>query len=157
MERPHSRVRLLWIGRALLTATVLAVLAFVAGRVVPARFFTVSTALVASIWLVVGLLGSVHALLYYRSWRFEIQDDALYLVRGVVTEVETAVPYVRVQHVDTQRGPVERLVGLSSLVVYTAGTRGADISIPGLTPERANRLRERLRDLAIESEGSDAV
>jgi hypothetical protein len=117
----------------------------------------VSTALVAAIWLVVGLLGSVHALLYYRSWRFEIQDDALYLVRGVVTEVETAVPYVRVQHVDTQRGPVERLVGLSSLVVYTAGTRGADISIPGLTPERANRLRERLRDLAIESEGSDAV
>jgi len=104
MERPHSRVRLLWIGRALLTATVLAVLAFVAGRVVPARFFTVSTALVAAIWLVVGLLGLVHALLYYRSWRFEIQDDALYLVRGVVTEVETAVPYVRVQHVDTQRG-----------------------------------------------------
>lgn len=152
MERPHSRVRLLWIGRAVVAAAVLAAIAFVADR-----FVDVGPRLGALVLFVVAVFGTVHALLYYRSWRFEIQDDALYLVRGVVTEVETAVPYVRVQHVDTQRGPVERLVGLSSLVVYTAGTRGADISIPGLTPERATRLRERLRDLAIESEGSDAV
>ena len=152
MERPHSRVRLLWIGRALLTATVLAVIAFVVDR-----FVAIGPLLVALVWVVVALVGTVHALRYYHGWHFEIQDDALYLVRGVVTEVETAVPYVRVQHVDTQRGPIERLVGLSSLVVYTAGTRGADITIPGLTPERAIHLRDRLRDLAIESEGSDAV
>lgn len=152
MERPHSRVRLLWVGRAIVAATVLAVIAFVADR-----FVDVSPTVVGGVWVVVAIVGTIHTLLYYRSWRFEIQDDALYLVRGVVTEVETAVPYVRVQHVDTQRGPVARAVGLSSLVVYTAGTRGADISIPGLTPERANRLRERLRDLAIASEGSDAV
>lgn len=152
MECPHSRIRLLWVGRAIVAATVLAAIAFLADR-----FFEVSPTVVAGVWVVVAIVGTIHALLYYRSWRFEIQDDALYLVRGVVTEVETAVPYVRVQHVDTQRGPVERAVGLSSLVVYTAGTRGADISIPGLTPDRANRLRERLRDLAIASEGSDAV
>lgn len=152
MERPHSRVRLLWVGRAIVAATVLAAIAFVADR-----FVDVSPVVMGGVWVVVAVFGTIHAVLYYRSWRFEIQDDALYLVRGVVTEVETAVPYVRVQHVDTQRGPVTRAFGLSSLVVYTAGTRGADISIPGLTPDRANRLRERLRDLAIASEGSDAV
>jgi membrane protein YdbS with pleckstrin-like domain len=152
MERPHSRVRFVWVGRALLAATLVAGLAFVA-----ARFVRIPLTAVAAVWFAVAILGTVHALLYYRRWRFEIQDDSLYLVRGVLTEVETAVPYVRVQHVDTQRGPIARLVGLSSLVVYTAGTRGADISIPGLTPARATTLRERLRDLAIESEGSDAV
>jgi membrane protein YdbS with pleckstrin-like domain len=41
--------------------------------------------------------------------------------------------------------------------VYTAGSRGADVSIPGLRPERAEALRQQLRDLAIESEGEDAV
>ncbi len=153
MERPHARVRLLWIGRALVVALVLAGVGFAVDRFLS----PLGTGLLAAVLLVAALLGTVHALLYYRSWRFEIQDDALYLVRGVVTEVETAVPYVRVQHVDTQRGPIERLVGLSSLVVYTAGTRGADIAIPGLTPARASDLRDRLRDLAIESEGSDAV
>ena len=153
MERPHARVRLLWVARALVTAVVIAVIGYVVDRFA----LSLGVVLLALGFALVAILGIAHALLYYRSWRFEIQDDALYLVRGVVTEVETAVPYVRVQHVDTQRGPLERLFGLSSLVVYTAGTRGADITIPGLTPERANGLRDRLRDLAIESEGSDAV
>lgn len=153
MERPHARIRLVWVGRALLAATLLAAVGVAVDRIaVP-----LGDGLLAAGWVLVALLGTAHALLYYRRWRFQIQDDALYLVRGVLTEVETAVPYVRVQHVDTRRGPVERLVGLSSLVVYTAGTRGADIRVPGLTPERATDLRERLRDLAIASEASDAV
>jgi len=153
MDRPHARLRLLWVGRAIVGAAVLTLVGLAVDRfIVP-----VGTDRLGFAVLLVAILGVAHALLYYRSWGFEIQGDALFLVRGVLTEVETAVPYVRVQHVDTQRGPVERLVGLSSLVVYTAGTRGADITIPGLTPGRAATLRERLRDLAIESDGTDAV
>jgi membrane protein YdbS with pleckstrin-like domain len=75
----------------------------------------------------------------------------------VITHVRTVVPFVRVQHVDTQRGPVERALGLASVVVYTAGSRQADVTIPGLTPERADALQERLREMAIESEPEDAV
>jgi membrane protein YdbS with pleckstrin-like domain len=41
--------------------------------------------------------------------------------------------------------------------VYTAGSRGADVTVPGLTPVRADDLRERLKGLAIRSEGEDAV
>jgi len=98
-----------------------------------------------------------HALALYASWRYGLDDDALELERGVFTKVDTAVPYVRIQHVDTQRNPLDRLLGLSSVVVYTAGSRGADVTIPGLRPERARDLRNRLRDLAIESEPGDAV
>lgn len=93
----------------------------------------------------------------YRSWRYELQPDALSLERGVFTKVDTAVPYVRVQHVDTQRDPLDRLLGLGSVVVYTAGSRGADVTVPGLERDRARDLRNRLRDLAIESEPEDAV
>jgi len=106
---------------------------------------------------VLVVLGIAHAIAAHRIWRFDLQDDALFLLRGVVTRTDTSVPYVRVQHVDTTRGPVERAIGLASVVVYTAGTRGADITIPGLRPERATELREQLRDLANESEATDAV
>jgi membrane protein YdbS with pleckstrin-like domain len=67
------------------------------------------------------------------------------------------VPYVRVQHIDTQRGPVYRLLGLSKVVVYTAGSKGADVTIPGLSRSDASDVQEKLRDLAIESEDMDAV
>jgi len=105
----------------------------------------------------VAILGVGHVLLLYRSWQYEVREDALYLERGVITHVKTVVPFVRVQHIDTSRGPVDRLLGLSSLVVYTAGSRGADVTIPGLTPEDAEDLQERLKMLAKESTGDDAV
>jgi len=103
------------------------------------------------------LIGLVWVVLRYRVWVYQIRDDSVYLERGVVTHVRTIVPYVRIQHVDTSRGPLERALGLSTLVVYTAGSRGADVSIPGLEPEQARDLQQRLKELAIEADGDDAL
>ena len=153
MESLHPRVRLLWVGQAAVAGLVLAGLLVLANRFLGLP----PVELVVAGWVVLAVLGIVHAVFAHRIWRFALEDDALYLVRGVVTRADTSVPYVRVQHVDTTRGPVERSIGLASVVVYTAGTRGADITIPGLRPERATELREQLRDLAGESEATDAV
>jgi membrane protein YdbS with pleckstrin-like domain len=152
MEALHSRIRLRWA----LTRLVVAVIVGAILAVGLARFgrSPLGGAAVGGGLLVLGL---VHTVLLYRSWLFAVESDALELERGVLTRVETAVPFVRIQHVDTQRGPLDRLLGLSSVVVYTAGSRGADVTIPGLTPDRAQKLRNRLRDLAIESEPEDAV
>ncbi|AGB32129.1 hypothetical protein C488_07652 [Natrinema pellirubrum DSM 15624] len=153
METLHPRIRLIWIARGAIAAVVLAValVALDQWRV------TVPPLAIAAVVAVALVLAVGYAVRLYQVWRFELQDDALYLERGVVTFVETAVPFVRVQHVDTQFGPVERALGLSSVVVYTAGSRNADVRIPGLTPDRARSLQETLRELAIESEGDDAV
>lgn len=153
MESLHPRVRLLWILSTVVQASVLVVVAFLIDRFA----FSLPQTVVAAAWVVLVVLGIVHSVAAHRIWRFDLQDDALFLLRGVVTRTDTSVPYVRVQHVDTTRGPIERAVGLASVVVYTAGTRGADITIPGLRPERATELREQLRDLANESEATDAV
>lgn len=152
MESLHPDVRIVWGVGAILSAL------FVGSVVAVVDWYLLDV----GIWLavVVGVFVAALSVLFvflrYRVWRFEIQADSLYLKRGVVTRIETAVPYVRVQHVDTQRGPVERLVGLASVVVYTAGSRGADVTIPGLRTERADEIQDQLRKLAIESE-EDAV
>jgi membrane protein YdbS with pleckstrin-like domain len=110
--------------------------------------------------LSIGLLlavGLVWVVLSYRVWVYQVRDDSVYLERGVVTHVRTIVPYVRIQHVDTSRSALERALGLSTLVVYTAGSRGADVSVPGLKPSEARDLQRRLKDLAIEADGDDAL
>lgn len=153
VRRLDSRVRWLWVGRAIL-------LGLVAGGTTLAITYSAAPewewVSVVVFGLVAGL-GTTHGLLLYRSWRYEVRDDSLLLERGVLTHVKTVVPYVRVQHVDNSHGPIERVVGLASLVVYTAGTRGADVTVPGLTPAEAEDLQTRLKVLAIESEGEDAV
>ncbi|MFC4437619.1 MULTISPECIES: PH domain-containing protein [Natrialbaceae] len=153
MESLHPRIRILWIAQA-------AIMAIVLGAVLGAvdRWITsVPTAGLVGVVAVAIALGAAYAIRLYQVWQFELQSDALYLERGVITFVETAVPFVRVQHVDTQFGPVERALGLSSVVVYTAGSRNADVRIPGLPPTRARNLQDTLRELAVESEADDAV
>lgn len=160
MERLDSRVRLVWLGGALTTALFLAAVTAAVAVFVPADVAYVGAVSVlhaVGVFVLVALLGGAFAVLRYRVFRFEVREDTLFIQRGVLTRVRTVVPYVRVQHVDTQRGPLERVVGLSTVVVYTAGSRGADVSIPGLTPERADDLQASLRELAIESEPDDAV
>ena len=148
----HPRVQVVWVLRAVLLSA-LVTAPFAAGAYLEylPRWAPVAVGAVA-LTLTVG-----HALLRYRRWSYEIREDAIYLDRGVVTQVRTTVPLVRIQHVDTRRGPIERTVGLASCVVYTAGSRGADVRIPGLTPDGASDLREELKRLAIRADGEDAV
>ncbi|MFB6113826.1 MAG: PH domain-containing protein [Halodesulfurarchaeum sp.] len=153
MERLNPRVQVVWAVLALLVSLVVGA---IAGGAVW-YFLDRNPSIGAGIFLVLAVVGIAHGVMRYRIWRFDVQEDALLLQRGVLTRVRTVVPFVRVQHVDTQRNPIERVAGLSRVVVYTAGTRGADVTIPGLRPDRASELQKRLRTLAGERETDDAV
>jgi membrane protein YdbS with pleckstrin-like domain len=147
-----ASVQVIWALRALVVVGILGGIA-----VAVASRFEVSLTYVGSGVVALAVVALVWVHLRHRIWTYRVREDALYLERGVLTRVNTVVPYVRIQHVDTQRGPLERLLGLSTLVVYTAGSRGADVSVPGLTTTEAADLQGRVKDLAIETEGGDAL
>jgi len=162
MERLTPRVRVVWLSLALVRAAILGSL-LVGGAIALSRTGLADAAPVPLVSTAVGLavvLAIVRIAIAWRRygvWRFELRDDDLYIHRGVFTRTKTVVPFVRVQHVDSRRSPLERTVGLATVVVYTAGSRSSDVAIPGLTPARAEALQESLRRLAIESAGEDAV
>jgi len=56
------------------------------------------------------------------------------------------VPYGRMQFVDVTRGPLERAFGIATVQLHTAAAH-TDARIPGLVPEEAARLRDRLGNL----------
>ena len=149
----ESGVRAVWMIKSTVSAAILGVVAAVAFSVLSVGGPWVG----AAVFVAGTVVGIVFSVLRYRIWTYQVRDDSLYLRRGVLTRVNTVAPYVRIQHVDTRRGPIERVFGLATTVVYTAGSRGADVSIPGLTPDRADDLQARLKRLAIAAEGEDAV
>lgn len=55
----------------------------------------------------------------------------------------------RIQHIEVTQGPLERLYGLSKLVLYTAGGGQSDIRIPGLPTATAHRLKNYLTDKIV--------
>ena len=152
MRSLHPRKKWLWIIQAatigLFTGILLAIPVY--------SFFKTSASLILPFTFTV--LGIVYGFKRFNNWRFQRRDQHLYIEHGVFKKTYTMVPYVRIQHIDTDRGPIDRTLGLSSLRVYTAGSRGADIKIPGLDKKEALKLQKQLRDIAIESEkGRDGV
>ncbi len=85
--------------------------------------------------------------LRYRFWRWQVQPDRVLIEKGVIWRSRSLIPRVRIQHVDTRTSPLQRWLGLTALVIFTAGTRGADAEIPGLAADEAIRLRDELARL----------
>ena len=95
--------------------------------------------------VVIAIVGMCwHPRAAFQRWRFRISKKAIVLNSGVIFQKEVHVPMDRVQHVDLERGPLERRCGLARLIFFTAGTKAARQEIPGLAHEEALRLRDQI-------------
>jgi membrane protein YdbS with pleckstrin-like domain len=88
--------------------------------------------------------GFVHPILLFRSWRWRLDASALVTHYGWLWRKEHAVPLDRIQHVDVDSGPIDRVFAISTVTVYTAGSGHASLEIPGLSCDDAHRLRDTL-------------
>ena len=82
----------------------------------------------------------------YRRLRYRLTDRMLHSVHGWMVHIDTLVPFVRVQHLDVTRGPLDKLFGTASLVVHTAGTHNSVVTVNGLDPDRAAEIRDVIRE-----------
>ena len=76
---------------------------------------------------------------------YALSDDRLRVVRGILLRADTVVPFGRVQHIDVDRGPLERYFGLATITLHTAGSHNASVNLPGLRHETALAMREEMR------------
>ena len=98
---------------------------------------------------IVALAGLIALILLpkrrYRGWAYHEGEDELHIRHGLLIRVRTVVPFGRVQHIDTTQGPIERRLGLATLILHTAGTRSAAVALPGLREADAEQMRDRIR------------
>ena len=81
---------------------------------------------------------------YFRL-RYRLTERMLHTMHGWMFHTDTLVPFVRVQHLDVTRGPLDKLFGTASLVVHTAGTHNSIVTVNGLAPNRAEEIRDIIR------------
>ncbi|WP_088318698.1 PH domain-containing protein [Kineosporia sp. R_H_3] len=77
------------------------------------------------------------------AWAYAEQEDDLLVRSGIMFRRIVVVPYGRMQFVDVHAGPVDRLFRIARVQLHTASA-ASDAAIPGLPPEEAARLRDRL-------------
>jgi membrane protein YdbS with pleckstrin-like domain len=124
----------------------LVVLGMVAGRL-PGPWQTIGMAALA-----VALLAGTPVVpeLRWRRWRWEVREHEIDLQRGVLVVRRTLIPMARVQHVETERGPIGQALGLSTVEIHTAA---GSHQIPLLRDLDAGLMRARIAELARTDDG----
>jgi membrane protein YdbS with pleckstrin-like domain len=127
----------------LLVTLPLALLAATAAGVLLAWWAAAAVAAIAAVAVLWGwwLIGR-----NYLSWGYAEREDDLLVASGWLFRRLVVVPYGRMQFVDVTAGPLERRFGLATLQLHTAAA-ATDAKIPGLPPDEAARLRDRLAAL----------
>jgi membrane protein YdbS with pleckstrin-like domain len=96
---------------------------------------------------VTALVAAVHVLVMpqwrYRVHRWETTPEAVYTQAGWLNQSRRIAPVSRIQTVDTARGPLEQLFGLTNITVTTASAAGP-LKIDGLDHTTAQRLVDEL-------------
>lgn len=112
--------------------------------------------LAAGVWWLAGLIALVGAGILvarwivvgrnWASWGYLEREEDLYITHGVLFRTMITVPYGRMQLVEVRSTPLQRAYGLATVQLVTASA-STDAAIPGLLPDEAARLRDRLSEL----------
>ena len=133
-------VRLMRLVTGLLLAVpVIAALALEMAQLLPLGAVTVPVVLAAA-WLLLRV-----PLRRWRARGYTHGADALRVVRGYWWRRDITVPFGRVQHLDVTQGPLERLFGLGTLILHTAGNHNSSVALPGLAHVDALAMRDAIR------------
>lgn len=94
----------------------------------------------AAILLIISFMAAVTWLGFPKKG-YLVRDKDVSFQRGLITYKVTSVPLNRIQHVEINQGVLAKILGLSSVNIYTAGGTSSDLSIPGLREEEAQKLK----------------
>ncbi|HEV2128207.1 MAG TPA: PH domain-containing protein, partial [Thermomicrobiales bacterium] len=129
------------------------------GLVVPAALILLtrnmgegrSNLIYIGIALIVTVFAALLSLVDWWNFRYALADHELLVRSGVVQKQERVVPYGRIQAINLDEAPLERLVGIVRVKVETAAGGTADIEIKGIDRSAAPRLREALATARVQA------
>ena len=91
---------------------------------------------------VIALWSIVYHWLADPKIRYIARVNDVVLHKGLIFRSIICQPVKRIQHVEIKQGPIERHFKLANLNIYSAGGIAHTFSIPGLTLNTAQTLRE---------------
>lgn len=93
-------------------------------------------------FVLLALLSLLIAYFGFFKKGYAVRTKDISYREGLFWKSKTLIPFNRIQHSEVKQGPLERMFGLASLRVYTAGGSTSDLSIKGLKLVEANHLKQ---------------
>ncbi len=127
-------------------------LAAVLGLVLLQPFFELPAFFNDHAWIAISVL------LFLMTWsviyhyfadpkkKYAIREHDIHFQTGWIFQKRSSQPIMRIQHIEIERGPIERKAGLATLQVFSAGGANHTFEIPGLVHDKAIELRQFILD-----------
>ncbi|MFB6211455.1 MAG: PH domain-containing protein [Halobacteriales archaeon] len=96
-----------------------------------------------AVFALLAILG--YELAYYRRFEYHLTEDTLDIYSGVFSRRERELPYQRIQNVDISRNVVQRILGIASVGLETAGGSQTEGTINYVTGAEAKRLQRAIQ------------
>jgi membrane protein YdbS with pleckstrin-like domain len=136
LDPKYKRLRQVQSALLLLGATIPLTLVTIAAEI-PA----LPAAIIWSQWLVILVVSLVWPVIAFPKRGYVVRDKDILFRKGIVWRSVTAIPFNRIQHVETSNTPLDRKFGLATLQLFTAGGSSGDLRIDGLATSVAEQLR----------------
>jgi putative membrane protein len=86
-----------------------------------ATYVALATVVCLALFVAAFLITFLVAWLIYTNYKFCLGDDSLKIKKGILNKEEVAIPYRQIQDVDIRRDISFQMLGLSRIVILTAG------------------------------------
>ena len=107
--------------------------------------FLVVTGIIVGCIVLAAACIVVYQVVSYKYLYFTLGSDEFSLYRGIISKKRVHVPYRRIQSVDQRASLLQRLFGVCTVLVDTAGgSANKAVTIPYLTKQQAEWLRAEL-------------
>ncbi len=97
--------------------------------------------LLSSLWVILAVVSLGWPTLSVPRKGYVVRDKDIVFRSGVIWRSVTAIPFNRIQHVETSNTPFDRRFDIATLQLFTAGGAGGDLRIDGLGRDTAEQLR----------------
>jgi membrane protein YdbS with pleckstrin-like domain len=98
--------------------------------------------IIAVMLIVMSFLNLWAMLRSFKRKSYALRENDIVYQSGWIIQRISVCPFNRIQHCSISANFFERSLGLAALSIYTAGTQGSDIKIPGLKESTVSSLRD---------------
>ena len=114
--------------------------------------------LAALAFLIIAIFS---ACLVYINYRFLLDENAFKVRRGILHKDEVAIPYRQIQNVNIKRSFFDQIIGLSKLVILTAGREDKDEKIwsesEGILPSLDKNIAREIQEVVLKRANIEQV
>lgn len=141
---PKDSIKSMYISRAII-AVVAAVVLYAAIAFTDAGKEPWPTVLLA-LFVILVVYEVVAPVVFYKRYRYRIDDDKVDIRRGIITITHEMVPIERIHQVDVSHGPINRAFGLADITVTTAG---GTVTLQYLDSDEAEGIAAKLNENVV--------